>query len=76
MTYVAKNLPAWVRFRKRAPVREAYGPPTLLEAIIADTMRAGIGRLVENVTSRPSPLMGLISRRPLDCWKNTEAPRD
>ena len=67
VTYFAKDLPRWARFRPRK-VRVQFGPPTASQArmneLIAATFNMGIARLAECVAK---PLT--IERVALRGWR-------
>lgn len=53
MTYRAKNLPAWVRFRPKPQPKPVYTVPTKLEWMISEAINRAAGRLAQ-IGSHPT----------------------
>jgi len=82
VTYQGKNLPAWVRFKRRAPEKPVYTVPTATQALIEATMRIFGARMAEAITRGNALLHDLreaepaagdvvqIDRRPHPWWRN------
>jgi hypothetical protein len=61
VTYVAKALPSWVRFRAKPKPRPMYGPPTAIEAAMRRVMRAQAAAMLEKITA-PNAFVRLMER--------------
>jgi hypothetical protein len=57
VTYYAKALPAWVRFRAKPKPRMMYGPPTAME----DAMRLQARAILAKITV-PNAFVRLMER--------------
>lgn len=66
MTYRAKSLPPWVRFRPRPRAKPVYTVPTLnewrIQRMVDATMASYSGRLAKQVTQN-SALLAYVTQR-------------